>query len=197
MASLGLDAAGYPSLIFRDAQERVRANLSFSGDSLGSGSSLLLVSRPDSLISSVAVDAWESAKGGATSSIDVSARAPGGRFGVRLESSREGRPGVNLYDTTGLTFLPRARLGLDADGAANLSLYSKLSGRANYAWPRAELKVGEDGSPRFSLYDDSLRARAILGATQLEMERTGGIERRPIGSLVLLARDGRVLWKAP
>jgi hypothetical protein len=199
-ALLTLDSAGYPSLTFRDDQGRLRAGLSFSADSSGSGSTLLLVSRPDSSISSVSAHAWESAKGAATSSIDVSARAPGGargRFGVGLEAGRDGRPSVTVYDTSGLTLLPRARLGLDTQGAASLSLYPKLSELANYAWPRAELKVTGDGSPSVSLYDDSVRARAVLGPTQLEMERTGGVERRPVGSLVLFAKDGRVLWKAP
>jgi len=88
-------------------------------------------------------------------------------------------------------------LGLDTDGAASLSLYPKLSGLANYAWPRAALRVSGNGAPSFSLYDDSLRARAVLGPTQLDIGHAGAIERRAVGSLVLFAKDGTVLWKAP
>ena len=41
------------------------------------------------------------------------------------------------------------------------------------------------------------RSRAELGATSLEVTRTGTVEKRAESSLVLFDKEGKVLWEAP
>ena len=47
------------------------------------------------------------------------------------------------------------------------------------------------------LYDPNGQVRAILGHAELKAARTGVVEQRPVSSLVLIDKDGKVIWKAP
>jgi hypothetical protein len=54
----------------------------------------------------------------------------------------------------------------------------------------------EDGLPTLSLSDNG-GAKTILGHTALKTTRTGVVEQRPASSLVLLNKEGKVIWSAP
>lgn len=63
---------------------------------------------------------------------------------------------------------------------------------------RAILELRNDPSgAAVSLWDDLDTTRAILGNTSLVTTRTGSVEKRPLSSLVLFDKDGKVLWNAP
>jgi hypothetical protein len=59
------------------------------------------------------------------------------------------------------------------------------------------LSVPDRGEPYLRLADDAGKTRATLGAAELERTHTGVIEKRPTSSLVLLDKEGKVIWKAP
>lgn len=64
----------------------------------------------------------------------------------------------------------------------------------------ASLRVTSDG-PRVALSERGKSPwdtdRVVLGPVSLERSSTEVIERRPLSSLVLFDRDGKVIWKAP
>jgi len=62
--------------------------------------------------------------------------------------------------------------------------------------PRASLAVWEDG-PSLRLRDAKGKDRAVLGTTSTKTIKTGVVHQRPESSLVLLDKDGEVLWSAP
>ncbi len=89
----------------------------------------------------------------------------------------------------------------DSDGATRAAL-----GKKDESWVlqladahrgRAQLAVGSDGAPSLKFSDETGIVRAALGHTSLTTTLTGAIERRPASSLVLLDKDGTVVWKAP
>ena len=83
----------------------------------------------------------------------------------------------------------KVRVGLDVfGGEPHVSLFDK------HAEIRVDIGVRD---PAVSLYDTDGRLRAALGATKLEMTRTGPVEQTPESSLVLFDKEGKVLWRAP
>jgi hypothetical protein len=57
-----------------------------------------------------------------------------------------------------------------------------------------------DGSPSIRLYDDKGGLRAMLGSINLETPGTArieGLEKRDESSLVLIDKEGRILWSTP
>ena len=80
---------------------------------------------------------------------------------------------------------------IKTDGLPALQFYDKV-GKS-----RIGLFVLPDGSPSLSLHDKSGRSRAVLGSTDLETTRTGGVEKRPESSLVLFDKEGKVLRSLP
>jgi hypothetical protein len=45
--------------------------------------------------------------------------------------------------------------------------------------------------------DEHGTTRAVLGHAKIERPPTGVIEERPVSSLVLFDKEGKVVWKAP
>jgi len=74
------------------------------------------------------------------------------------------------------------------------SPYLNLSGKDSKGAAILEL---EKGSPSLTLSDENGKARAVLGHTALEVERTGTVEQRPALSLVLFDKEGKVIWRTP
>ncbi len=83
----------------------------------------------------------------------------------------------------------RATLALGPDGSAGLGLRDK--GEVT----RAVMYLQSDGSPAVSLADKDGQQRAVLGCTV--PETAGSAEVRPESSLVLLDKEGMVMWGAP
>jgi len=50
---------------------------------------------------------------------------------------------------------------------------------------------------RLTLNDEKESLRTALGCTDLEVTKTGEVQKRPPSSLVLFDKDGKVLFKAP
>jgi len=98
-----------------------------------------------------------------------------------------GEPGLWLTDQNEKR---RAVLGLLKNGEPGLWLYDQNEKR------RAQLRL-LDGEPRLQLYDQNGKGRATLGHTDLNITRTGSIEKRPASSLVLFDKDGKVIWSVP
>jgi hypothetical protein len=81
-------------------------------------------------------------------------------------------------------------LNLIGNGSqSTLFLYGK--GRT-----QARLRNGP-GGPSLQLFDDPDTVRAALGGTAIETTLTGTVETRPLSSLVLFDKEGKVLWRAP
>ena len=59
------------------------------------------------------------------------------------------------------------------------------------------MEIEVDGSPRLTIQNNN-GAKAILGQTKLMASQTGVVvEHRPASSLVLINKDGKVIWEAP
>ena len=109
-----------------------------------------------------------------------------GKMRAHLSVSRHVGPSLILCDQAGKM---RASMSLLPDGQPILSLHDAVT-------TRVVLSIMNDWAS-LSLSDKSGRSGAILGATGLETTETGEVTIRPESSLVLLGRDGKVIWKAP
>ena len=76
-----------------------------------------------------------------------------------------------------------------APGTSSLGLWHGLGGRI-------ELQLLE-GQSSLHLEDERNKTRAVIGHTSLEQAATGVVEERPVSSIVLFGKDGKVTWKAP
>src|SRR5712692_8737214 len=94
----------------------------------------------------------------------------------------DGEPRLRLLDQAGKL---RAALGI-FDGEPGLSFLDKEG-------KQRVMLFTTDGEPRLELLDKNEEIRAILGYTELAL-RTGSTEKRAVSSLVLLDKDGKVLW---
>lgn len=61
----------------------------------------------------------------------------------------------------------------------------------------AKLEVSSGGQVALTLRDERFKERVVLGYVALQRTRTGSTELRPPSSLVLLDKDGKVIWEAP
>lgn len=63
---------------------------------------------------------------------------------------------------------------------------------------RASLDVDSSAGVGMNLYDkDGKTVRATFGNVTLQTIRTGGIQQRPVSSLVLFDKDGKTYWSTP
>lgn len=111
-----------------------------------------------------------------------------GGHGADLGLSLDGSRFLAFYDESGHV---RSVLRVFSKGGSGLALIDKKGGG------RAWLTLASDGSPSLILQDENGKERAVLGHTGLKATRTGTVEQRPASSLVLLDKDGKVLWSAP
>jgi hypothetical protein len=96
--------------------------------------------------------------------------------------------GLALHDGRGLPYLWM--------GPSGFSLYSGTT------QARITMRIGDDNGPLLSFTDESGATRAALGRTRRQEERGGTLERLPTYSLapyslVLLDKDGKVIWETP
>jgi hypothetical protein len=59
------------------------------------------------------------------------------------------------------------------------------------------MHLSEDRQPTLELSDEKHIKRAVLGYTKLGRTKTGIVEQRPPSSLVLMDKNGGVIWQAP
>ena len=131
-------------------------------------------------------------------------RQPGQELRILLQDSAEKRASAErsvvedlvrarqfvLVDQSGKD---RASLVTDAAGSVFLIMFDR-NGK-----PRADLSVGNFG-PSLTLLDPSGQARAVFGSTMLvgsHVSDNGAVERTPASSIVLLDRNGKLLWRQP
>jgi len=99
-------------------------------------------------------------------------------------------PSIELRDNQRNT---RLRLAIHDDSdEPYLELRGKLKG--DYPVPRLRVRLGQSN---IALYDEDGNLRTVLGSTTLEVPHTGEKELRPVSSLVLFDKKGKVLWSAP
>jgi hypothetical protein len=96
--------------------------------------------------------------------------------------------GLALHEGKGLPYLSMAPSGF--------SLYS------GNTQARITMRIGDESGPLLSFSDESGATRAALGRTRRQEERGGSLERLPTYSsasysLVLLDKDGKVIWETP
>jgi hypothetical protein len=77
-----------------------------------------------------------------------------------------------------------------SNGTSNISL------RENFK-SQAELESNSDNSPHLDLYDSAGNLRAVLGTADLQVSRTGAMEKTAPSSLTLFDKKGKVLWQIP
>lgn len=197
-AVLSLAEDGTVALIFSDKNEKPRVGLSFGP---GDSPSLSLHDKDGRPLAALAV-----VRGLASLELSDGERKSHATLQMLMDdwpvlslSSAAGKLGLSLgagpLVGTGLTLEEKGRTRgtfvLTSDGSPYLSLLDEV-GKI-----RANLGLDVDGRPNLSLSDEERKPRAILGHAFLEEPHTGIIEQRPTSSLVLLDRDGTVLWKAP
>ena len=103
------------------------------------------------------------------------------RAAISLRTSDRGTPKLALYDDKEIR-----RTSLATSG-----LYMAADSGIDRAW----LEVSGN-RPVLVFRDDAGRQRLVLGGFSLYLN-SGVTEVRPTSSLVLIAEDGRILWKAP
>jgi hypothetical protein len=91
--------------------------------------------------------------------------------------------GLALHDGNGLPYLWM--------GASGFSLYS------GNTQARITMRIGDESGPLLSFSDESGATRAALGRTRRPEERVGIVEKPPAFSLVLLDKDGKIIWEMP
>lgn len=105
-----------------------------------------------------------------------------------LTSPEEG-PILTLADKEGHY---RTIMGLGAERQPYIALRDE-EGRERLA-----LTLNNEGEPALLFYDKDKNRRVVLGTIDLtKMKRTGTIEKQTTYSLILLGKDGKVVWKAP
>ena len=131
-------------------------------------------------------------------------RQPGQELRILLQDSAEKRASAErsivedlvrarqfvLVDQSGKD---RASLVTDAAGSVFLIMFDR-NGK-----PRADLSVGNFG-PSLTFLDPTGQARAVFGSTMLvgsHVSDNGAVERTPASSIVLLDRNGKLLWRQP
>lgn len=104
-------------------------------------------------------------------------------------TSPEGAPVLALADKEGNY---RTLIGLGAGRQPYIALRDKDGGE------RLSLTLTDTGEPTLIFYDKNGKERAVLGTMDItRMKRTGAIEKRSYSSLVLLDKDGKIVWKTP
>lgn len=111
-----------------------------------------------------------------------------GKMRASLVLRPDGSPELWLADEKGEG---RAVLEVGPNGRPSLGLFDE---RGN---GRAVLGLFPDGRPTLQLLDDQGKSGASLGAMELVTTRTGAMEKRAESSLVLLDKEGKVMWKVP
>ncbi len=108
------------------------------------------------------------------------------RAAITLRTSERGTPKLALYDETETR---RTSLAVASSGVPGFYL------AADSGIDRAWLEVS-DNRPRLVFRDEAGRQRLVLGGFSLYLT-SGVTEFRPTSSLVLIAEDGRIVWKVP
>ena len=126
-------------------------------------------------------------------------------------------PSLRFSDSSGHS---RVDLSLEEDGAPALTFYDQMeyahanvkdlvgktaeeTERRTKGWIKARIQSirarlhVSSGQPLLTLHDHKGKTRAVLGAVKLEGTRSGGVEQRPVSSLVLFDQKGQVMWQAP
>ncbi len=123
----------------------------------------------------------------ATSGPSLALADPNDRLRAQLNVDADGSPHLVLFDQGEK---PRGGLGLHTDGSPILTLLDQ-NGKV-----RAGLGAATSG-PSLFLNDENEKYRAVLGHAALKTTAAGTMEQRPASSLMLLDKDGKVIWKAP
>lgn len=55
----------------------------------------------------------------------------------------------------------------------------------------------DDGSPRLIMRDKEAQTRIVLGSAEVTSKLKGTIEKKPISSIVMFDKDGKLIWSAP
>jgi hypothetical protein len=111
-----------------------------------------------------------------------------GKIRAAFEMGPDGSVGLQLGNKDGKL---RARFLVDGNGSTILDLKDEKS------QSRGTFLVNSTGDPRLVLIDKSGVGGALIGAGSLPISDVGIIEERPAGSLVLINREGRTIWRAP
>jgi hypothetical protein len=144
-------------------------------------------------------------------SAQMSLRGPDGKLRVLVAATDDpdaGTAALTLNSGDGARFitlwasdsLSKMQLREEGGGNAGLSYVKGSSPRFylndNDNNTRFELDITDDG-PKLTLIDHDGHDRAVLGATELEGEKTGKTERTAESSLVLFDKTGLVIFQAP
>jgi len=118
-----------------------------------------------------------------------------------LESPREVRAEVGAVFSGALSsrFMAHSDNGVAelSSGGIGKSPVLALADQRSRARAVLELNQWAGGAPTLELFDENRMKRAVLGRTALEVTRTGAVTELPESSLVLFAKDGKILWKTP
>jgi hypothetical protein len=162
---------------------------------------ILLKSEPDSARKAAEISLYTSEFHGLEASASLT--SPGGRT-VTLTASdayQAGKYDIPGQTTVNLSEPPptekgrisphQAEFHLKSDGSAGLEFTDE-----NYR-TQAALDVDKDGNPYLDLFDNDGKLRAALGATDLEIVRTGASEKTAPSSLTLFDKKGKLIWRTP
>ncbi len=110
-----------------------------------------------------------------------------GKLRAAFGTAPDGSVGLAMISKDGVL---RAKLGVEVNGDAALDLKDEK------AQSHATVFVTTAGNPRVVLLDKNRVGGALLGEGSVPLGDLI-VEERPAGSLILLNKDGRVIWRAP
>ena len=113
---------------------------------------------------------------------------PGGNVRAAFEVLPDGTVRFGMVDKLGAV---RLSMIVGGDGVARLDL------RDTKTKPHATVLVNELGSPSLIMRDKATESVALLGEAVFPVNVAGIDEERPAGSLVLLNKEGRIIWRVP
>ncbi|TAL09573.1 MAG: hypothetical protein EPO02_09790 [Nitrospirae bacterium] len=110
-----------------------------------------------------------------------------GKLRAALGTAPDGSVGLAMVGKDGVL---RAKFGVEVSGDAVLDLKDEA------AQSHATVFVTAAGNPRVVLLDRNRVGGALLGEGNIPLGDLI-VEERPAGSLILLNKDGRVVWRTP
>jgi hypothetical protein len=118
---------------------------------------------------------------------------------LELSLSDEGNPLLAFSDKDGALLMGHTGLFINRVGWGSLRLgvEGEIPVMQDKAGGRPHPGVEHDIGVALELSDADQHIRTVLGQTNLEIARTGEGIKRPVSSLVLFGKDGKVLWQAP
>lgn len=80
----------------------------------------------------------------------------------------------------------------ETTGEPFLIIYSKKDNKYRFM-----VDIDGDSNPRLIMRDKEAQTRIVLGSAEVTSKLRGTIEKKPVSSIVMFDKDGKLVWSAP